>query len=145
MSNLRYSPATPEDIDVIYNLCRELIETYEDLSSIDLPAVLAWVRKKIQTQISAYTSVWQEGDKVAYFCLSDEPEGAELDDFYVLSEYRNCGIGSEVLEHCLKHAQKQVYLYVFTQNIGAIRLYERFGFITTKQVSPTRIIMTKLP
>ena len=57
VSNLRYTPATQEDIDVIYHLCRVLIETYEDLSSINLPAVLAWVRKKIQTQISAYTCV----------------------------------------------------------------------------------------
>ena len=145
MSNLRYSPATPEDIDVIYNLCRELIETYEDLSSIDLPAVLAWVRKKIQKQISGYTCVWQNDNKVAYFCLSEEPQGSELDDFYVLPEWRNRGIGSGVLKYCLEHAQKQMYLYVFTRNIGAIRLYERFGFVETKQVSPTRIIMTKLP
>ena len=145
MNDLVYASATPEDIDVIYHLCRELIEAYEDLSSVHLPSVLNWVRKKIESQISAYTCVWQERNKVAYFCLTNEPEGTEFDDFYVLEDYRNCGIGTKVLEHCLQYAEKTVYLYVFTRNVGAIRLYERFGFVKTQQVSPTRIIMTKVP
>ena len=41
---LSYSPAQPEDIDQIDLLCKELIQTYEQLDSIDYPKVLRWVR-----------------------------------------------------------------------------------------------------
>ena len=34
-------------------------------------------------------------------------------------------------------------LYVFERNTGAIRLYERMGFVTEKAVGATRRIMVK--
>lgn len=145
MMELTYSRASREDIDVIFALCQELIETYEDTVSVDLPKILTWVRKKIETQILSYTCVWQDGRKVAYYCLSEEADGFELDDFYVLPEYRARGIGTQILGCCLAGLKKPVWLYVFNENHGAIRLYERLGFVNTRQVSPTRQIMTKQP
>ena len=142
---LTFSRASREDIDVIFALCRELIKTYEDTASIDLPKVLAWVQKKIENQILSYTCVWLDGRKVAYYCLSEEADGFELDDFYVLPEYRNRGIGTRILSRCVAGLKKPVWLYVFSENHGAIRLYERFGFVSTRKVSPTRQIMTKQP
>lgn len=43
---ISYSPAQPEDIDPIYLLCKELIQKYERLDTIDYPKVLQWVRQK---------------------------------------------------------------------------------------------------
>ena len=143
MTDLAYTQAKAEDIDIIFSQCRQLIESYEDMSCVDLPKVLSWMRRKIETQISSYTCVWENGCKVAYFHLSEDTDGTQLDDLYVLEAYRNRGIGTRILECCVEMAREPLYLYVFTGNLGAIRLYERFNFAVTRQVSPTRVIMTR--
>lgn len=141
MSELSYLPATEQDIPVIFSLCKDLIDAYEDVGSIDYDRVLAWVGEKLRKNIIQYTCVYQGDNKVGYFCFAKQNDGWEIDDLYVLPEYRNRGIGTEILKHCLQIADSSVFLYVFTGNTGAIRLYERMGFITKCNVGNTRMIM----
>ena len=143
--DLTYTQALPEDIQLILNQSRELITAYEDLASIDLLKVLSWMQRKIETNIDDYTCVWKAGEKVAFYCLREEPDAVELDDLYVLPNFRNRGIGTKILSRCVANMDRPIYLYVFTGNAGAIRLYRRFGFAKTSQVSATRCIMTKQP
>ena len=143
MMLLQYAPAEPEDIDAIYPMSKDLVASYEDLTAIDYPKVAAWLYRKIQKNISEYTCVWQDGKKVAYYHLESKDGQTELDDFYVLPKFRGRGIGTQILEKCCREAPNPIYLYVFTQNTGAISLYQRCGFAVTQQVSPTRIIMTR--
>ena len=145
MRLLALKPATPEHAPLILEQCRDLILRYEDLKQINLERVLAWLDKKIRENISYYTCVYSKETLVAFFSLREEETQVELDDFYVLEPYRNRGFGSEILEDCITKTQKPIYLYVFTANQGAIRLYERYGFVKTREVSPTRIIMTRCP
>lgn len=48
-------------------------------------------------------------------------------------EWRRQGVGRRLLEACLAHAKRvaleKVELEVYSDNLGAIRLYESFGFI----------------
>ena len=145
MKDLTFTPATAEDADVIIAHSRELVQRYEDPNQVDIERVLSWLEKKVRTNISQYTCVRCGNEKVAFFSLTEEETGFELDDFYVLEPYRNQGIGSCVLEYCIQAVKKPIFLYVFTGNSGAIRLYERFGFAHTSCVSSTRIIMTRCP
>ena len=145
MRLLALKPATPEHAPLILEQCRDLILRYEDLKQINLERVLAWLDKKLRENISYYTCVYSKETLVAFFSLREEETQVELDDFYVLEPYRNRGFGSEILEDCITKTQKPIYLYVFTSNQGAIRLYERCGFVKTREVSPTRIIMTRCP
>jgi ribosomal protein S18 acetylase RimI-like enzyme len=50
----------------------------------------------------------------------------------VRSEWRRQGVGRRLLEACLSHAKRaaieKVELEVFGDNIGALKLYESFGF-----------------
>jgi ribosomal protein S18 acetylase RimI-like enzyme len=50
----------------------------------------------------------------------------------VRSEWRRLGIGRRMLEACLSRARnagiEKVELEVFSDNVGAVRLYESFGF-----------------
>ena len=145
MRLLTLKPAVPEHVPLILQQCRDLVLRYEDLTQINLECVLSWLDKKIRDNIAYYTCVYSGETPVAFFSLRDEESQAELDDFYVLEPYRNQGFGSEILEDCIAKMQKPIYLYVFTANQGAIRLYERYGFVKTQEVSPTRIIMTRYP
>ena len=143
MSELTFSPAADADIPVIFSMCKDLIDTYEDTDSIDYERVMAWVGKKLQKQISDYTCVMQNGEKVGYYHLSKEPDGWELDDVYVLPLYRSQGIGSRILKHCIDTVNDSIYLYVFLRNRGAIRLYEKFGFTPQRKLGNTRMIMRR--
>jgi ribosomal protein S18 acetylase RimI-like enzyme len=51
----------------------------------------------------------------------------------VLAEYRGRGIGGELLERCIQHAQdhngvQRIELEVFRSNTGAIEFYKKHGF-----------------
>ena len=138
--NLQYLIAEPSDIPVIFGQAKKLNDTYEDLDSIDYDKVLAWVKCKIEGGITSYCCALADGEKCAYYRLCED---GELDDLYVLPGFQNQGIGSEILRKCIGESQKSLYLYVFSRNIRAISLYERFGFTVSQAVGDTRLIMRR--
>ena len=63
--NLLYEKASKDDIEPIYELCKQLIHNYEQLDTIDYPKVMKWVLKKIEISIDEYTTVYADGKKVS--------------------------------------------------------------------------------
>lgn len=140
---LQYCAAEPEDISVIFNQCETLIRTYEDTAAIDLPKVLAWVENKIRANIDQYVCVKMDDRKVAYYHLEKGNTEAELDDLYVLPQFRGKGIGTQILRDCIATMNLPIFLYVFKNNADAIRLYQRVGFEITESIGKTRLIMRR--
>ena len=141
MPGMSFCRADETDIPVIYGLCKDLIDRYEDRQAIDYEKVLQWVQQKIRDNISDYTCVRTDNEKVAYYCMGFHDGQWELDDLYVLAPFRNRGIGEQIVRKCISVADAPLFLYVFNENHGAIRLYERLGFVKTKSVGKTRSIM----
>lgn len=144
--NITYKQATNQDVEKIYELSKALIEQYEDIASIDYERVLKWVKNKIENNVSNYKTVWMNEVKVGYFYLHEEAEQLELDDFYIVEAYQNQGIGSYILKECIAISEQQhrsIFLYVFSKNIGAIKLYKKFGFEITEKIKDTRYMMTR--
>lgn len=139
---LSYRSAQPEDIDQIYLLCKELIQNYEQLDSIDYPKVLCWVRQKIESSIGEYTVLCADGMKAGYYHFYRNEDGLlELDDLYLIPPFQNQGIGTAVIQKCCASTTEPIMLYVFTRNTRAVALYERLGFQITETVHQTRYIM----
>ena len=142
---LGYEPAREEDIEALYEFNRELIERYEDPGSIDLQEVLAWVRRKLEKRLGAYVRVTADGRLAGYCRLCRDGGEAELDDLYILPEYRGRGIGTAVVEKCCAEAGGPVMLYVFVKNVKAVELYRRLGFEVSEKIGETRYIMRRDP
>ena len=136
--SLQFVSATQADIPVIYTQAKMLIDSYEDLSSIEYDKVLAWIRRKIENNIRQYSCVMMDGEKCAYYRLCED---GELDDLYVLPGFQNRGIGSQIMEKCIEMTNGSLYLYVFSQNERAIAFYEKFGFSLRERVGNTRLIL----
>ena len=111
--------------------------------SVDIPRAKDWVRHKLQSQIGGYTVILRDAGQVGYLHLIPS-EVYELDDLYILPEFRGQGIGTEVIRFCMeqsRQAGKGIFLYVFRENRRAISLYGRMGFRIWKTVGKTRLIM----
>ena len=76
----------------------------------------------------------------AFTTFFETDEGWEIDDLYVLPEFQGRGIGTFTVRKCLEEGEN-VFLYVFSKNQGAVRLYSSLGFEISEKVSPTRYIM----
>ncbi len=140
---LTYEKAQAEDIPRIYDLCKQLIDQYENTAQIAYEKVLAWVGRKLEAQIDQYTAVFANGQKAGYYHFFRNEDGQmELDDLYIFPDLQEKGIGTAVVKKCLAEASEPVILYVFIRNTGAVQLYERLGFQVTETVGNTRYIMT---
>ena len=141
---LTYCKATAGDSERIYQLCKQLIDDYEDVDGIDYAAVLNWVRKKTERCIDEYTVIYADGRKAGYYRFYKNGDGIyEIDDLYVFDEFQNQGIGSEIIRLCCDSVNEPVMLYVFIKNKRAVSLYERLGFEVVETVVNSRYIMKR--
>ena len=140
---LHFSPASEQDTDTVFGFCKDLIDRYEDLATIDYDRVLNWVRRKLDANIREYTCVRLDGVKAGYFHFCPGEGCMELDDLYIFPEFRDRGIGTRIIEKCCAETALPVMLYVFVRNTGAIALYQRLGFQITQTVGNSRYIMVR--
>ena len=60
---ITYKTAKVDDIVPIFELCKQVIQDYEKLESIDFPKVMNWVREKIEHSIDEYTVIFLNEQK----------------------------------------------------------------------------------
>ena len=141
---LTYGSCEKKDIQAVYELQKKLILRYEDPSVQDIDKALQWSLTKIEANWETYTRVMCDGKICAYYHLVEGLDlRNELDDFYVLPSFRNQGIGTMILDHIIEESEDPVYLYVYQKNRIAIHMYEKAGFMVTRILSPTRMIMER--
>ena len=139
---ITYDTAKIEDIEPIYQLCRQLILAYENLKNIDSDRVLSWVHKKIAKSVDEYTVVYVDGHKAGYYHFYKNEDGNfEIDDLYIFPEFQNKGIGSSVIRRCCSAVREPVMLYVFIKNHRAVSLYKKLGFEVIDTIKDSRYIM----
>lgn len=122
------SPARSDDIETVFRLNKELIDKYENTDVIDYQAVLRQVRGGIEQNIHNYQRVMCAEETAGYVLVENHPDRTELDDLFLFPKFQNKGIGTALIQDIIKVSQKPVFLFVFIENKGAVRLYGRLGF-----------------
>ena len=71
----------------------------------------------------------ENNEIIGYLYYSDIYERAEINQFEINSIHRNCGKGNLLLKEFIKTVDKNISLEVKIDNVPAIKLYEKNGFI----------------
>lgn len=142
MDGLTYQKADRSDREAIYEMCARMVRLYEDPTVTDLHMALELCRTKVEGNYEGYFCICFNGQKAGYYHLIPQLDlRTELDDLLILPEFRHQGIGRAVMEKILQETDETVYTYVFQRNQKAVTFYTELGFVMTKRVSPTRMIM----
>ena len=138
---LTYSPARPEDGPVIFGFAKKLIERYETDPALDLEMALGWTKRKIEKRIDEYTRVLCDGAAAAYYRFAPDGERMELDDLYVLPEYRGRGIGRTLVTLLRNEALRRgaiPYYGTSLSNLGSWKTALHSGFVPAWVEAETR-------
>lgn len=88
------------------------------------------IEKPINSPFSINVIYIENGIVIGYLNYSIMYEKAEINNIFVLKEYRSQGVGSKLLEYLLKKCKicENITLEVRKDNINALHLYKKFGF-----------------
>ena len=120
--------ATNKDTDYIKKSKLYNIFTYsDDLPKDEVMRINNYVDEHIPVEITDYKIIMCNKNKVECLLVAKKDDGVILDEIYLEEEYRNKGIGTEIIKNILKN-NFIVYLWVYKKNIKAISLYKKMKF-----------------
>lgn len=73
--------------------------------------------------------ILKEDKILGYIYYSEIYERVEINQFEVEQSYRNCGLGNILLKEFTETVEKSITLEVRVDNMNAIHLYEKYGFV----------------
>ena len=107
--------------DIIYMYSKDLVE--DERNKID-----EYVITSANEMFEDYYNIIIDDKIIGSILLKDMPQGKLLDEIYLEKEFRNTGIGTDIIRKMLKK-NRNIYLWVYKENKKAISLYKRLGFI----------------
>ena len=120
--------ATNNDIDYIKKAKLYSIFKYaHDLSKDEILKINNYVEKHIPIEMIDYKIVIYDNRKIGCLLVTKKDDGAFLDEIYLEEEYRNKGLGTDIIKNILK-INPIVYLWVYKENKKAISLYKKLNF-----------------
>lgn len=120
--------STKLDVKKLINYkLQTVLEYAENLSKKEIKQIEDYVNNAIFKQLSFYKLILFEDKKIGCLLVLNKEDGILLDEIYIEKEYRNKGIGTNIISNILKN-NETVYLWVYKANIKAISLYKKLQF-----------------
>lgn len=106
---------------------RTIYEYAKNLSNEEIDKINKYITSEVPKLINYYCNVIVDNKIVGCLLLTNKDDGKLLDEIYLEEEYRNKGIGTEIVKDILNN-NDIVYLWVYKENKKAISLYKKIGF-----------------
>ena len=120
-----------DDLDFLYELREAGFKWYlKELTGWDEDKQKDIIRKEMEEHLQDMNIIRYKGKDVGLFTfyLDDNKDGF-IDMLALLPEYRNLGIGSEILDYLnITYSNTRLYLRTYREN-PARQLYKRHGFV----------------
>lgn len=126
--NYRLIDAKTIDVDKLIEYKEKSIFEYaNNLSYDETNRIKNYVKETIPRQLDYYKIITVDNLKVGCLLVEKKEDGVILDEIYIDEEYRNKGIGTNIIKKVLMDNNK-VFLWVYKLNNNAISLYKKLGF-----------------
>lgn len=124
----KLSKSTDEDINRLIEYKKRTIYEYaKDLSDEEINRINNYVNSEVPKLIIDYFNIIVDNKIVGCLLLTNKDDGKLLDEIYLEEEYRNKGIGTDIIKDILNN-NDIIYLWVYKENEKAISLYRKLGF-----------------
>lgn len=107
--------------DIIYMYSKDLAE--DERNKID-----EYVITSVNEMFKDYYNIIIDDKIIGSILLKDMPQGKLIDEIYIEKEFRNNGIGTDIIRKMLEN-NRNIYLWVYKENSKAVLLYKMLGFI----------------
>ena len=133
--NYKLIKSSTNDINRLIEYKRKTIYEYAPELSVDeINKIENYVNKKVPELLEYYSNIVVDNNIVGCLLIYSKDDGMLLDEIYIDEDYRNNGIGTNIIKNILDN-YKIVYLYVYKDNIKAFNLYKRLGFNIVEETS----------
>ena len=122
--------AAKKDIPRLIKYKKDIIHMYnKDLSEDERNKINEYVTNSVSEMFKDYYNIVFDDKIIGSILLKDIQEGKLIDEIYIEKEFRNNGIGTDIIMKVVKKSNnKNIYLWVYKENIKAVSLYKRLGF-----------------
>ena len=116
------------DIEKLIDYKKKTIFEYaKDLSENEINKINNYVENEVPKLLNNYSNIVVGNKVVGCLLLTYKDDGILLDEIYLEEEYRNKGIGTNIIKEVISN-NDIIYLWVYKENIQAISLYKKLGF-----------------
>ena len=121
--------ASKKDIPRLIRYKKDIIYMYsKDLAEDERNKIDEYVITSANEMFEDYYNIIIDDKIIGSILLKDMPQGKLIDEIYIEKEFRNNGIGTDIIRKMLEN-NRNIYLWVYKENEKAISLYNRLGFI----------------
>ena len=99
----------------------------KDLKKEEIEKINNYVNLNVIKELDNYFNIVINDNVIGCLLLTKKDDGVLLDEIYIEKNYRNKGIGSDILKK-ITQENNIVYLWVYKLNTRAISLYKRLKF-----------------
>lgn len=131
MLDYKIVDAKYKDSDILTSI--KLVTMIDDemdkvLSYTEKNKIRKSVDKNIEMTCELYKLIYVGNRIVGAYLTIPHEDGYMIDEIFLFKEYRNKGIGTEIIKKIQKEFPN-LYIWVYKNNKDAIRLFKRLGFI----------------
>lgn len=102
-------------------------DTNNTINDDEKPRIINYVNNNTLKHLSDYKLITVDNITIGAFLVYGYENGVLIDEIYLVEEYRNKGIGTDILKNIITN-YNLIYLWVYKTNTKAIKLYKTLGF-----------------